>query len=601
MKLDRSVLVFVIVLCGIQLCEAEPPQGDTPSLQPEPSGIPPWHPIGKYIHPPIRESSGVVKSRQFQGVYWTLNDSGNPPILYATTLEGELIREFPVEGTTNRDWEALEVDDKGQLWVGEIGNNSRMRDDLTIYVVPEPDPFKDSEARTIAQYPYRYPDENVDAEGLFVADGVPYIVSKERDRAILYRFTALQPGAIHVVEQVGELVDARLVTGADLSSDGNRLVVCTYDALWVYHGEANDIPQLISKRPWTLTHGIGGEAVGFDGMDVVLTTERRDIYRIPQWWYEGELSLPPRDIRSAFSLLPTTRTQGAELQTESYQEAGIDIGGGHVVLAATQPGAKVSQFIEVPYADQYKLSAVLTYGPEYAQVALIVNGKPVGEPYNCYRTNAVAGSFVTFGTTALKAGENEITLQVTGKSPKAQGYKVGIDSYLVRPNSRFAPRYLVLGPFPKAHPETIDEALPPEVNLDLKGTFQGIGGRPIRWQEAEARGDGLLDLRVSTGVTQAKEVVAYTLTYVYSEADREATLLVGSNDQIAVWVNRKEVHRHNISRWAVPDQDAAPCQLKAGWNTVLCKIGQNDGGWVLFLRFTDPDGSLKYTIQPPGE
>ena len=176
MKLDRSVLVFVIVLCGIQLCEAEPPQGDTPSLQPEPSGIPPWHPIGKYIHPPIRESSGVVKSRQFQGVYWTLNDSGNPPILYATTLEGELIREFPVEGTTNRDWEALEVDDKGQLWVGEIGNNSRMRDDLTIYVVPEPDPFKDSEARTIAQYPYRYPDENVDAEGLFVADGVPYTI-----------------------------------------------------------------------------------------------------------------------------------------------------------------------------------------------------------------------------------------------------------------------------------------------------------------------------------------------------------------------------------------------------------------------------------------
>lgn len=94
--------------------------------------VAPWHPIGRYDHEPIRESSGFVTSAQHEGVYWTLNDSGNPNVLYATRINGELIREFRVQGARNRDWEALAIDDKENLWVGEIGNNSRQRTDLRV-------------------------------------------------------------------------------------------------------------------------------------------------------------------------------------------------------------------------------------------------------------------------------------------------------------------------------------------------------------------------------------------------------------------------------------------------------------------------------------
>ena len=595
MRLNYLVLIFIMGLYSSQLCKG------SDHLQTETWGRPPWQAIGKYTHPPIKESSGFVASRRFPEVYWTLNDSGNPAVLYATKLNGELIREFPVQGATNSDWEALEIDDRGRFWVGEIGNNSRMRDDLTIYVVPEPDPFKDSEVKAVAQYPYRYPDENVDAEGMFVADGFPYIVSKERARAILYRFTALEPGKVHVLKRVGQAEGARLVSGADLSADGKRLSVCTYGAVWVYHGEANNIVALINRQPWTLAHDFGGEAVGFDGYDLVFTTERRNIYRLPQWWYEAELPTPPREIASAINLLPTTQTQDGEFRTESYREAGIDIGGGHLVLEAAKSGASISQVIEVPLADRYEFGAVLTRGPEYGQIILLIGDKPIGEPYDCYAAGTIAGSLITFGTTPLKAGGNRITLQAAGKFPDAQGYRVGIDSYLVRPNSAFVQRYLVLGPFPKAEPMNIDVPLPPEVHLDLEGTFQGVSNRPIRWKEAETGADGRLNLRASIGEAEAKEVVAYAFTYVYSRTDRDATLLVGSNDQIAIWINGKEVHRHNITRWGAPDEDTASCQLQAGWNTVLCKIGQNTGGWALHLRVTDPDGSLKYALQRPSE
>jgi hypothetical protein len=74
-------------------------------------------------------------------------------------------------------------------------------------------------------------------------------------------------------------------------------------------------------------------------------------------------------------------------------------------------------------------------------------------------------------------------------------------------------------------------------------------------------------------------------------------MLIGSDDQVAVWVNGEEVHRNNTSRGAFPDSDIVQCELNAGWNEVLCKIGQNGGGWGLYLRFNDPDGSLRYGLE----
>ena len=89
-----------------------------------PDGSPPWRAVGYYAHEEIRESSGVAVSANYPGVFWTLNDSGNPARIYATRLDGEVIQAFDVSGAENYDWEAMAIDDKGQLWIGEIGNNS---------------------------------------------------------------------------------------------------------------------------------------------------------------------------------------------------------------------------------------------------------------------------------------------------------------------------------------------------------------------------------------------------------------------------------------------------------------------------------------------
>ena len=588
MKLLSHLLVFAIGI-GLYTATAAPPDViDTP----------PWQPTGKYIHPDIRESSGIVASRQFEGVYWTLNDSGNPATLYATKLNGELIQEIAVKGSGNFDWEALGIDDKNQLWIGEIGNNSRLRFDLKVVVVAEPDPFTETEAEVIASYPYRYPNENVDAEGLFIVEGVPYIVSKERERAVLYRFPNLKADTKQVLERVGEFAEARFVTGAGVSEDETRLAVCTYKALWVYHGTAGNLAKMIQSTPWSLPHNFDGEAICFDGYNLVLTNEARDLYAIPQFWYEKEWTLPPKDTQSATALLPKTAAYGVTVQVESYRAEGIDIGGSHITFTPEAVG-EMGSFtvpIEAPYRDIYEIRAILTRGQAYAHVQLSVNGTAVGTPYDCYAPELIAGTLVSFGTAPLNAGENQIVLSTVGKASEATDSKIGVDSYQVLHASPFVKRYMVLGPFPKTDVNTIGELLRPKGRLDLEKTYTGIDGKAVHWQEATARADGFLDLR--RDLDPNPMTVGYTLVYVHAPKATDAVMLIGSDDEFAVWLNGTEIHGKRINAGAMADADAVPCQLKAGWNTVLCQKVDLGWSWGLYLRFTDADGVLKYAIHP---
>ena len=584
MKLLSHLLIFAFSI-GLSTTAAAP---DTP----------PWQPVGQYTHPDIRESSGIVTSRQFEGVYWTLNDSGNPATLYATKLNGELIQEVAIKGSGNFDWEALGIDDKNQLWIGEIGNNSRLRFDLKVVVIAEPNPFTETEAKVIASYPYRYPNENVDAEGLFIVEDIPYIVSKERERAVLYRFPTLKADTKQVLEKVGEFVDAKFITGAGVSEDGTRLAVCTYDALWVYHGTAGNLAEMIQNTPWSLPHNFYGEAVCFDGYDLVLTNEARDLYAMPQFWYEREWALPPKDTQSAINLLPKTAAHGVMVQVEGYRTAGIDIGGSHVAFTPEGVGetASLTVPVEVPYKDVYEIRAVLTRGQEYGHIQLSVDDTTVGTPHDCYASEPIAGTLVSLGTAPLNAGENQITLSAVGKSSEATGYKIGVDSYQVLNASLYVRRYMVLGPFPKTDISTVNELLRPEGQLDLKKTYTGIDGKAVHWQEATARGDGYLDLR--RDLSPKSMTVGYTLVYIHASKPTDSVMLLGSDDEIAVWLNGTEIHRKNINAGATADTDAVPCQLKAGWNTVLCQKVDNGWSWGLYLRFTDADRILKYATQP---
>ena len=76
----------------------------------------------------LAENSGLSLINQS---LWTINDGGNGTLIYELDTSGNILREVFVEGVNNIDWEALTQNDS-HLFIGDFGNNSGSRQDLSI-------------------------------------------------------------------------------------------------------------------------------------------------------------------------------------------------------------------------------------------------------------------------------------------------------------------------------------------------------------------------------------------------------------------------------------------------------------------------------------
>ncbi len=222
---------------------------------------------------------------------WMIEDSGNPDKIFKVDLNGKLLKVLKVKNAKNKDWEALAQDSLGNLYIGDIGNNSNEREDLVIYKLPNPDKEKGDkiDAKKIA---FRYPDQKkfppkrkdfrYNAEALFYQNGFLYIVNKDMTRpfvgqARIYRIPA-KPGKYkaELISTISTCDDSRrcTITGADLSPDGKTLVLLSYGQLWVFRNFKGDdftsgTMNLIDLRASTQL-----EAVSFlDNKTLLLTDE----------------------------------------------------------------------------------------------------------------------------------------------------------------------------------------------------------------------------------------------------------------------------------------------------------------------------------------
>ena len=86
----------------------------------------------------LSEPSGLAASSHHADIFWTHDDSGGNPEIFAVNRDGKVLGVFKVEGAEANDWEAIATDRKGKLYIGDFGNNRNTRRDLVIYQVREP-------------------------------------------------------------------------------------------------------------------------------------------------------------------------------------------------------------------------------------------------------------------------------------------------------------------------------------------------------------------------------------------------------------------------------------------------------------------------------
>ncbi|HUU81960.1 MAG TPA: hypothetical protein VM243_00525 [Phycisphaerae bacterium] len=258
-----------------------PPRSVITNEPPPAPAVDAWRPVGRIEHEPVSECSGIVASRRYPGVFWVHNDSGHPPVLYAVTETGELVAEVPVKDVTNSDWEDIATDDAGHLYVGDVGNNYGFFPIRMIHKIAEPDPYARPvrPARVVETYKYGFDGDRFDAETICVRNGEPLVVPRARaGKTPMYRLAPAEGGKYRPAAAAE--IPLGSITGGDISADGGRLAVTTPFALYVYSLDQDG--RLVADENPSIVRfpRCGVEACCFDGRDVILASERREIYRV---------------------------------------------------------------------------------------------------------------------------------------------------------------------------------------------------------------------------------------------------------------------------------------------------------------------------------
>jgi hypothetical protein len=251
----------------------------------------------------ITESSGLAASRANPGIYWTHNDSGGGPLIYAFDASGASRGVWQIPAATCRDWEDIAVGPgpqagKSYIYIGDIGDNDAMRSDIVVYRVPEPTvavaDASSTKAKPLTTEPvevlrFRYPDGKHDAETLLVQPqtGNLFIVTKVLlENPGLYEVAApFTPGVTNILKRRGSLSIPSLlggfITGGSISPDGTRVALCDYfQAYELVLPKSDTSFEAIWNQPFVvvdLGRRTQGEAIAYrlDSKALLATSEGR--------------------------------------------------------------------------------------------------------------------------------------------------------------------------------------------------------------------------------------------------------------------------------------------------------------------------------------
>jgi hypothetical protein len=201
---------------------------------------------GSVASPQAVELSGLVASRARPGVWWAHNDSGDEPRLLAIGDGGEDLGVVDVDAPFAADWEDIAIGPDGDGWavfIGDIGDNFRLRQELWIWKVAEPDPASTAPAPA-TKLRLTYPDGPHDAEALLhdPQTGDLLVVTKDRAGSVVYRAPAPVTDG-QELEPIATLApwdeaDDGLITAGDISPDGASVLLRTYSSAWLWRRAA---------------------------------------------------------------------------------------------------------------------------------------------------------------------------------------------------------------------------------------------------------------------------------------------------------------------------------------------------------------------------
>jgi HEAT repeat protein len=165
--------------------------------------------------------------------------------------------------------------------------------------------------------------------------------------------------------------------------------------------------------------------------------------------------------------------------------------------------------------------------------------------------------------------------------------RMGVEVELAR-NDGMVTSWWLLGPIPDQKGDLLKTSLPPESQVDLEKEVT-IGSVPYRWKPSRSDDPlGALDLALALGAGDRRG--AYLYAEVEAAEATEGLFKLGSDDEVACFLNGARVHLAEGDRGLTLDQDVVKVTLRKGPNRILLKVVNHTGGWEACLRITDRNG-----------
>ena len=230
----------------------------------------------------ITESSGLEIAMEGQS-FWIHGDGGAKNNLYEINLKGQLrsIRSLPA---SNKDWEDITKDDKGNLYVGDFGNNKSKRRDLRIYKISADNnvdtiqfSYPDQEA-----FPPKEEDRNFDCEAIFWHQDHLYLVSKNRGHKKInfYKLPDQKGNYVAEVFIKGVYLNS-MITAADISPDKKLVTLLSYGKIYFFTIEAENPLQLKPYFVKTFNRSAQSEAMVFiNDSDLFISNEQGQLFLV---------------------------------------------------------------------------------------------------------------------------------------------------------------------------------------------------------------------------------------------------------------------------------------------------------------------------------
>ena len=237
----------------------------------------------------LKEISGIAYSNN---LIYSIEDSGNENEVTVMDTLGKITKTILVNNVENIDWEDLTFDNKGNLYIGDFGNNDNVRKDLAIYKINRSD-LQNESVDVVSKITFDYPEQTsfppkkkdllFDVEAFFEYENHFYLFTKNRSRGFdgtSYIYKIPNKAGHHHAQLIKTIKTCSdyhncAITSAAINPDGSKFVLLSHSKVWLFENYSKEDIACGKMIELDLNHNSQKEAICFkNNSDLFIADEK---------------------------------------------------------------------------------------------------------------------------------------------------------------------------------------------------------------------------------------------------------------------------------------------------------------------------------------